>query len=138
MTAIIPASGDHLVYRLYVEYRLADAAREQAYDEMLTRRSDYIELYDLDMDADYRNQNDAMYNLLNAIDNTDWEFWQFHNAVNQRYSNAAEAFGRAVAIPVDQLHERFGGHNKDLVTIDWAAHETEGLYQPERYTSKEQ
>jgi hypothetical protein len=76
--------------------------------------------------------------LLDAIDQADWEFWQFHNAVNQRYSNAAEAFGRATGLTEQQVLRMYGGHNTDLVEIDWDAHQNDGLHQPERYTSKVQ
>jgi hypothetical protein len=117
---------------LYIEYRLAETARESAYDEMLTRRGDYLELYaSAGMVVDVDDE-------LDAIDQTDWEFWQFHNAVNQRYSNAAEAFGRAVAMGEQEVLRTFGGNNPDLVTIDWDAHQNDGLHQPERWPSKAQ
>jgi hypothetical protein len=129
---MLDISGNNTLVSLYVEYRLAHAAREMAYDEMLTRRGDYIELYGLDMEAEGSSD------LLDTIDNTDWEFWQFHNNVNQRYANAAEAFGRAVAMSEQDVLRAFGGQGADLVQIDWDAHENDGLHQPERYTSKEQ
>lgn len=123
---------------LYIEFMLADHARELAYDEMLTRRGDYIELYGFDMDADTITSTDTMFDLLNAIDNTDVEFWQFHTAVNQRYSNAAAAFALAYGSTEQLLRQQFCNQETNVVEIYWQDHQNEGLHQPERWTSKAQ
>ena len=125
---------------LYVEYVVAEQARDNAYDEMLDRRGKYIDLYGLDMEADERNGNDEMGDLLNAIDNTDVEFWQWHNNVNQRYSNAAAAFGQRMGMPEQELLRIFNaryGTMKEIAAaqIDWVRHATDGLYDQSWFSS---
>jgi hypothetical protein len=114
------------VRTLYWEYVVAENAREAVYDEMLTRRGDYIELYGLDPNTTEGQE------LIDAIDQTDTEFWQWHDIVNQRYSNAALALGQALHMSEQELlrafNVRYGVHKDMAAEIDWERQGNVGLY----------
>jgi hypothetical protein len=112
------------------EFMLADNAHERAYDEMLERRGCYIELYGLDMDADQRNGNDNMFDLLNAIDNNDTEFWDHHNTVVQRWENARAAvmqYGIGQDEVLTLYSSRYGSQFSKY-DIDWDRYQHDGLF----------